>query len=82
MTFRKCACIDTLYTELPFDERFAAAGMDGFESVEFWDWRLHEPSKLNKLAREAGIAISGFNGDADYSLIDPSHKKLYIDFPP
>ena len=32
---KRCACIDTLYTELPFKERFAAAKADGFESVEF-----------------------------------------------
>ena len=35
MALRKCACIDTLYTELPWLERFQAAKNDGFEAVEF-----------------------------------------------
>ena len=38
MIFQKSACIETLYTELPFLERFRAAKADGFEFVEFWSW--------------------------------------------
>lgn len=79
MTLRKCACIDTLYTHLPFAERFAAAKADGFESVEFWDWRTHDPEALGDLAKKAGINISGFNGDADFSLVDPQHKRRYLE---
>jgi hydroxypyruvate isomerase len=75
---RKCACIDTLYTELPFEGRFSAAAADGFESVEFWDWRKLDPARVRDLALASGIAVSGFNGDADYSLVDPSHRKPYL----
>ena len=32
MSLAKCACIDTLYTELPWLERFQAAKNDGFEA--------------------------------------------------
>lgn len=74
-----CACIDTLYTEYPFTERFAKAKADGFESVEFWDYRHHDLDALKKGAEEADINISGFNGDADYSLVDPTHKKKYLE---
>jgi len=74
-----CACIDTLYTEYPFMDRFARAKQDGFEAVEFWDYRHHDLDQLRKSAEEAGINISGFNGDADYSLVDPSHKEKYLE---
>ena len=47
---KRCACIDTLYTELPFEERFAAAKKDGFESVEFWDWRIRDLKKVRAAA--------------------------------
>lgn len=80
MSVRKCACIDTLYTELPWEERFQAAKNDGFEAVEFWDWRIRDLDATRKAAENAGIMISGFNGDADYSLVDPSHKEKYIDY--
>ena len=42
MALRKCACIDTLYTELNWLDRFQAAKNDGFEAVEFWDWRIRD----------------------------------------
>ena len=44
---KRCACIDTLYTEIPFEDRFAAAKRDGFESVEFWDWRIRDLNSTN-----------------------------------
>ena len=78
MALRKCACIDTLYTELDWLDRFAAAKKDGFESVEFWDWRIRDLEQVRKAAEQAGIAISGFNGDADYSLVDPAHRRPYL----
>lgn len=73
------ACIDTLYTEYPFAERFSRARADGFESVEFWDYRHHDLDALREEAEKADIAISGFNGDADYSLVDPTHKEKYLE---
>ncbi|MDR1562541.1 MAG: TIM barrel protein [Dysgonamonadaceae bacterium] len=80
MKLKKCACIETLYTELPFLARFEAAKKDGFEFVEFWSWIDKDLATVKERASAAGIKISGFNGDADYSLIDPSHKKKYLDF--
>ena len=35
---KRSACIETLYRELPFLERFRAAREDGFDAVEFWGW--------------------------------------------
>lgn len=80
MTLNKAANIETLYTELPFDKRFAAASKDGFEYVEFWSWTDKDIDEIGKLSRDADIKICGFNGDADFSLVDPTHKKNYLDF--
>lgn len=38
MKLKRCACIEPLYSELPFYDRFQAAADDGFEFVEFWGW--------------------------------------------
>ena len=78
MVFQKSACIEPMYRELPFLDRFQAAKNDGFEAVEFWDWRIRDLEKTREAAQKAGIAISGFNGDADYSLVDPSHREPYL----
>ncbi len=75
-----CACIDTLYTELPWIKRFSAAKKDGFHAIEFWNWKHRNLNETKKAAEDANIAISGFNGDFEYSLIDPSHKERYLDY--
>lgn len=74
------ACIETLFTELPWEARFQAAKDAGFDYVEFWSWTDKDLDQIKKLSEEAKIGISGFNGDADYSLVDPAHKEKYLDF--
>lgn len=77
----KCtACIETIFTELPWEERFKAAKAAGFDAVEFWSWTDKDLDQIKKLAEEADIVITGFNGDADYSLVDSTQKKDYLDF--
>ena len=80
MQFKKSACIEPMYAELPFLERFRSAKEDGFEFAEFWSWADKDLDAVKAAAENAGIGISGFNGDAGYSLIDPAQKKPYIDF--
>jgi len=75
-----CACIDTLFTDLPFYDRFQAAHNEGFESVEFWNRDDKDPAKISRIASKVGIRISGFNGDAAYSLVDPTHKEKYLEY--
>ena len=80
MIFQKSACIETLYTELPFLERFRAARADGFDFVEFWSWTDKDLAAVRAAADAAGVGISGFNGDAELSLIDPAQKTAYKAF--
>lgn len=79
MVFQKSACIEPMYGELPFLERFQAAKDDGFAFVEFWSWTDKDLDAV-KAAESAGISISGFNGDAELSLVDPSQKEAYLAF--
>ena len=80
MVFQKSACIEPMYSELPFLERFQAAKNDGFEYVEFWSWADKDLDAVKAAAERAGIGISGFNGDAELSLIDPAQKAKYLEF--
>ena len=34
--------------------------------------------EIRKISDDAGLPVSGFNGDADYSLVDPAQKKKYL----
>ncbi len=79
MKLKKAACIDALYGELPFLERFRAAKADGFDAVEFWGWTDKDLPAVKAAAEAADIPICGFNGDAELSLIDPARKQAYLD---
>ena len=80
MAFQKSVCIEPMYGELPFLERFQAAKEDGFDFVEFWSWTDKDLDAVKAAAEKAGIGISGFNGDADLSLVDPECKEAYLAF--
>ena len=62
MVFQTSACIEPMYSELPFLERFQAAKDDGFSFVEFWSWTDKDLNAVKAAAERAGIGISGFNG--------------------
>ena len=76
---KRSACIDAMYQEIPFLERFAAAKRDGFDAVEFWGWTDKDLPAVKSTAEAAGIPICGFNGDAELSLIDPSQAEAYME---
>ena len=80
MKFRRSACIEPLYAELPFLDRFQAAKDDGFDFVEFWSWTDKDLGAVRDAAERAGIGIAGFNGDAELSLIDPTQRADYLAF--
>ena len=80
MVFQKSACIEPMYQELPFLDRFQAAKRDGFDFVEFWSWTDKDLDAVRDAASSAGIGITGFNGDAELSMINPDQKAAYLDF--
>ena len=79
MALRKCACIDTLYTERDWLDRFQAAKNDGFEAVEFWDWRIRDLDATREAAEKAGIQagdiIIGVNGESVSTDAELNKKK-------
>jgi hydroxypyruvate isomerase len=77
---KRSACIDALYGEIPFLDRFQAAKDDGFDAVEFWGWPEKDLNAVKEAAEKAGIPICGFNGDADLSLIDPDQTEAYMEY--
>ena len=65
--------LETVYQELPFAERFAAAKRDGFDFVEIWDWESKDAEELAVLCCEHGVEISCMGGDGPISLCDPAN---------
>ncbi|WP_196604118.1 TIM barrel protein [Pectinatus haikarae] len=72
--------IESLYTELKFSDRFAAAKNDGFGFVELWGWEDKDLPEVKKLLEKNDLKISVMSGDGPYSMCDPVNKKVYIDY--
>ncbi len=77
---KRSACIETLFTEFPIEDRFKAAKDAGFDCVEFWSWSDKNLDALRSESVKAGIGVSSMSGDMSYSLVDPKHKQAYIAF--
>ncbi len=58
---RFAANLSWLFTELDFEERFAAAAAAGFTSVEFLFPYAHSPEQIARWQREAGVQTVLFN---------------------
>ena len=55
MKFDRSACIEPMYSEIPFLDRFQAAKDDGFEYVEFWSWTDKDLDAVKAAAEKAGV---------------------------
>ena len=62
------ACIDALYGEIPFLDRFQAAKDDGFDAVEFWGWPEKDLNAVKEAAEKTGIQMNleGLNITTDH----------------
>jgi hydroxypyruvate isomerase len=71
--------IESIYTEIPFEERFAAAKKDGFDYVEFWDWDNKNLLTVKRLLEENNLKMATMSGDGPYSMCDPVNKEVYLE---
>ncbi len=67
-------CIEMIYTEVPFFERFEKAARQGFDAVEFWNWDNKDMPAVKQAAQKAGIEIETFQSNLGGTLIHPGHR--------
>jgi hydroxypyruvate isomerase len=77
---KKSACIEMLFTEVPFEERFFLAKEAGFHSIEFWSWKDKDIAKIKSLCEKYDLKIASFSGDQDFSMIYQAENEDYIAF--
>ncbi len=71
-------CIEMLYTEYPFLERFKKAAQQGFDAVEFWNWDNKDMPAVKKAASDAGIKIATFQSNLGGTLIHPDQRASFV----
>jgi hydroxypyruvate isomerase len=82
MPIRLAANLSTMFQELPFLERFAAASRAGFKAVEFVSPYAEAEADVAKAAADAGLTVALFNippgdwaaGERGYAA-NPSRRK-------
>lgn len=77
---KKSACIEMLFTEVPFEERFFLAKEAGFHSIEFWSWKDKDIAKIKSLCEKYDLKIASFSGDQGFSMIYQAENENYIAF--
>jgi len=77
-TMKKSVCIEMIFTEVPFEDRFNLAKESGLDYVEFWTWKDKDIQRIKELCRSHDLKIAGFSGDQNYSMIDEKQKDDYI----
>ena len=58
MSLNLAAHLSFIFTEVPFPERFAAAGQAGFRGVEFLFPYDYAPERIAEFARYAGVPLA------------------------
>jgi hydroxypyruvate isomerase len=71
-------CLETFYTDLPFNDRLECAKADGVEHIEFWEWRDKNSHALNNAILRSGLHISNFSGNRRFGMIDPTDVDLFL----
>ncbi len=80
MDVKKSICIEMLFTEVPFEDRFRLTKESGFEYIEFWSWKDKDIQMIKELCRTYDLKITSFSGDQEFSMIDEKQKEDYIAF--
>lgn len=72
-------CIEMIYTEYPFLERFKKAKEAGFDFVEFWNWDNKDIDAIEKTIQETGIGVATFQGSIRGVMVDKNDREVYIE---
>ena len=73
--FRLSVCADTLFRDLPFEQRVQEISRAGF-LVEFWGWQGHD---IDAIAADPNVQIGVFSGSIGGSLVHPDGLETYLD---
>lgn len=74
------ACIEMLFREHPFDERFAAAKECGLGAVEFWGWEGKDLDSVERLLHQNGLTLAAFCvGSRDSEVAAEWNSKKLLD---
>lgn len=77
---KKSICIEKIFLEVSFYERFKCVKDAGFEYVEFWTWEDKDVDRVIALLGEHNLKVASISGDRIYSLIINEERGQYLEY--
>jgi len=77
---KKSICIEKIFLEVPFYERFKLVKEAGFDCLEFWTWEDKDIDRVLGLLSQYDLQLASISGDRMYSLIINEERKQYLDY--
>ena len=77
---QKSICIEKIFTEVDFYDRFKEAAEAGFSHVEFWSWSAKDLARVSDELRTWNLSVASISGDQEYSLVCTKERDGYLDY--
>jgi hydroxypyruvate isomerase len=75
---RLSACIEALFTKVPFEQRLEEVKAAGLTAFEFWGWRNHPLDTLARKKQETGLELVAFSCDTGGPLVATGSEKKFL----
>ena len=77
---KKSICIEKIFLEVPFYDRFKCVKDAGFEYVEFWTWEDKDIDRVAGLLKEHDLRVASISGDRMFSPIISEEREQYLSY--
>ncbi|MBO3804187.1 MAG: TIM barrel protein, partial [Candidatus Brockarchaeota archaeon] len=72
------ACIEMIFTEVPFLERIAKVSEIGIPAFEFWDWGSKDIGEIKRRKEKYGLATATFGVDLRASIVEQGSAGKFL----
>ena len=77
---KKSICIEKIFLEYDFYDRFAKVAEAGFQYVEFGYWPGRDIDRIKAACDKHGLTVTTFSADFKASLIVPEDRTEFLDY--
>jgi hydroxypyruvate isomerase len=77
---KKSLSIETMFTDVPFYDRFAKVRAAGFDYIEFEGWTELVFSRVTELLNRHGLGLASISGARPHALLDPARHEDFLEF--
>jgi hydroxypyruvate isomerase len=75
---RLSACIEAVFTNVPFERRLDEVKAAGLAVFEFWGWRNHDLDALARKKQETGLELAAFSCETGGPLVTTGSAQKFL----